>query len=88
MLNIQTSTTQSASADYIVVVSNDDDILEGFHHFAEKVNRKIKVGYELVGQPFCLNQKVMCQAMIRQEGKAHSGETTMFLKHPTATMAA
>lgn len=85
MSHNQMSHTQRASADYIVVVSNDDDFLEGFHHFADKVNRKIKMGYELLGQPFTMNQKVMCQAMVRQNGPAHSGETTMFFKHPGTT---
>jgi len=68
-------------ADYIVVVSNDDDYHASFHHFAEKVNRKIKAGYQLHGQPFSLN-KIMCQAMVRLAGTPSSGDTTMFVKPP------
>lgn len=68
-------------ADYIVVVSNDDDYHSGFHHFAEKVNRKLRSGYELHGQPFNINQ-TLCQAMVRPEGAQPSGETTIFYKRP------
>ena len=77
----QTHSTHSshASADYIVVVSNEDDYHSGFHHFAEKVNRKLKAGYELHGQPFSINQ-TLCQAMLRLEGAQPSGETTIFYK--------
>jgi hypothetical protein len=79
----QTFTTQAtpAAADYIVVVSNEDDYHSSYHHFAEKVNRKLKSGYQLHGPPFNVNQ-TLCQAMIRPEGTQHSGETTMFFKHP------
>jgi hypothetical protein len=87
MTQHQMSHPQRASADYIVVTSNDDDHLEGFHHFADKVNRKLKSGYELHGQPFCVNGRVLCQAMIRFDGPAHSGETTMFFKHPATSSA-
>ena len=75
------TSTGSTPADYIVVVSNEDDYHTGFHHFAEKVNRKLKAGYQLHGQPFNVNQ-TLCQAMLRLEGAQHSGETTMFFKHP------
>ena len=71
------------SADYMVVVSNEDDHLSGFHHFSEKVNRKLKVGYQLHGQPFAMG-KVMCQAMIRIAGPARQGDTTFFHTHPAA----
>jgi hypothetical protein len=67
--------------DYIVVVSNEEDHHAGYHHFAEKVNRKLKAGYQLHGQPFCVNQ-VLCQAMVRTGDKLPSGETTVFFKHP------
>ena len=70
-----------ASADYIVIVSNEDDYHSGFHHFAEKVNRKLKAGYQLHGQPFNINQ-TLCQAMLRPEGPQASGETTIFFKQP------
>ena len=70
------------SADFIVVVSNEDDFNAGFHQFSDKVNRKLKAGYKLHGQPFNINQKFVCQAMIRPEGAAQTGDTTMFFKHP------
>jgi hypothetical protein len=69
------------SADYIVVVSNEDDFHAGFHHFADKVNRKLKVGYTLHGPPITINQ-TLCQAMIRMEGAEHSGDTTIFIQRP------
>ncbi len=71
------------SADYIVVVSNEDDFHAGFHHFADKVNRKLKAGYELHGPPFNINQ-TLCQAMIRLDGVQHSGDTTIFIQNPAA----
>jgi len=80
----QTYSTQSSpvTADYIVVVSNDDDYHSGFHHFADKVNRKLRAGYQLHGQPFNINQ-TLCQAMLRLEGAATTtGDTTVFYKHP------
>ena len=71
------------TADYIVVVSNEDDFHAGFHHFSDKVNRKLKAGYELHGPPFSINQ-TLCQAMIRVEGAQHSGDTTIFIQNPAA----
>ena len=74
------STHSSHTApDYIVVVSNEDDYHSSFHHFADKVNRKLRAGYQLHGQPFNINQ-TLCQAMIRTEGVQPSGETTIFYK--------
>ena len=63
----QTFSTQSGSVttDYLVVTSNEDDHYSGFHDFAEKVNRKLRAGYQLHGQPFSLNH-IMCQAMVRR----------------------
>lgn len=77
----QTYSTQSSTvaADYIVVVSNDDDFHAGFHHFADKVNRKLRAGYHLHGQPFNINQ-TLCQAMVKEDGAQASGETTVFYK--------
>ena len=72
----------SGVADYIVVVSNEDDYHAGFHHFAEKVNRKLKAGYQLHGQPFSVSQTI-CQAMVRHGYAPPGGETTMFLKPST-----
>ncbi len=69
----------SGITDYIVVVSNEDDYHAGFHHFAEKVNRKLKAGYQLHGPPFSINQ-TLCQAMVRHDGVPPSGDTTTFLK--------
>ncbi len=81
----QTAFTHSArgTADYIVIVSNDDDYYCSFHHFAEKVNRKLRAGYHLHGQPFNINH-TLCQAMIRHEGPAPTGDTTVFYKRPEA----
>ena len=67
-------------ADYIVVVSNEDDHHAGFHHFAEKVNRKLRAGYQLHGQPFSVNETA-CQAMTRHADVPPSGDTTTFMKH-------
>jgi len=73
----------SHPADYIVVVSNEDDFVSGFHHFSEKVNRKLKSGYQLHGQPFAVD-RLMCQAMVKAAGShatvttEASGDTTMF----------
>ena len=72
------------TADYIIVVSNEDDFHAGFHHFADKVNRKLKSGYELHGPPFSINQ-TLCQAMIRTAGAQHSGDTTIFIQSPATT---
>lgn len=68
-------------ADYIVVVSNEDDYHGGFHHFAEKVNRKLKSGYQLLGQPFNVNQVLLCQAMVRSTDAPTSNDTTIFIKN-------
>ncbi len=67
---------------YIVVVSNEDDYHAGFHHFAEKVNRKLRSGYKLHGQPFNINQ-TLCQAMVRYDGTAPSEDTTFIYQHPS-----
>ncbi|MEI7534787.1 MAG: DUF1737 domain-containing protein [Verrucomicrobiae bacterium] len=71
--------TAHGDIDYIVVVSSEDDFHAGFHHFAEKVNRKLKAGYQLHGQPFSVHQ-TMCQAMVRPGDAPSSGDTTMFMK--------
>jgi len=73
--------TGHAAADFIVVVSNEDDFHTGFHQFADKVNRKLKAGYQLHGQPFNINH-TLCQAMVRAEGSVHSAETTFFHQPP------
>ncbi len=80
---LQTSSTQSSpvAADYIVIVSNEDDYHASFTHFAEKVNRKLRAGYQLHGQPFNINQ-TLCQAMLRLEGPQSTGDTTVLYKHP------
>ena len=57
----------SQPADYIVVVSNEDDSQTGFHHFSEKVNRKLRSGYELLGSPFAV-ERLVCQAMVKPAG--------------------
>ena len=81
MSQSQSYPPSTVSADYIVIVSNDDDYHSSFHHFAEKVNRKLRSGYQLHGQPFNINQ-TLCQAMLRPEGSQSSGETTIFFKQP------
>lgn len=83
----------SQPADYIVVVSDEDDFNVGFHHFSEKVNRKMRAGYQLLGQPFAM-ERLMCQAMVRPAGLENppasaagegSGDTTMFYHRPAHT---
>lgn len=71
--------TAHGATDYIVVVSNEEDHHAGYHHFAEKVNRRLKSGYQLHGPPFSVGQ-VLCQAMIRLPGTLPSGDTTNFFK--------
>jgi len=73
------SAVATGVTDYIVVVSNEDDYHAGFHHFAEKVNRKLKSGYQLHGPPFNISH-TLCQAMVRPNDVPPSGDTTMFLK--------
>jgi hypothetical protein len=72
----------NGAADFIVVVSTDDDFHASYHQFAEKVNRKLRAGYQLHGQPFNVKQ-TLCQAMVRPAGVPASGDTTMFMKHPS-----
>jgi|GEM_PF-776756 len=66
-------------ADYTVVVSTEDDFHANYHHFAEKVNRKLKSGYQLHGPPFNID-KTMCQAMVRLAGTPAGEETTFYQK--------
>jgi hypothetical protein len=60
--NPMTSTTPTSPlaakgvAEFIVMVSNEDDLNAGFHSLAEKVNRRLKAGYLLHGQPFSVKQ--------------------------------
>ena len=71
----------TGTTDYIVVVSTEDDFHASYHHFAEKVNRKLRAGYRLHGQPFNIKQ-TLCQAMVRPAGAAETGEdTTVFLQN-------
>jgi hypothetical protein len=69
------------TADYIVVVSSEDDYHASFHQFAEKINRRLRAGYQLHGQPFNI-ERTLCQAMVRPDGPQHSGDTTYVYKHP------
>lgn len=71
----------AVAPDFIVVVSNEDDYHANFHDFAEKVNRKLRAGYQLHGQPFNIN-KTICQAMLRPEGAVPNGNGTSFYKRP------
>jgi hypothetical protein len=68
-------------ADYIIIVSNEEDYHAGYHHFADKVNRRLKAGYQLHGAPFSVSQ-VLCQAMVRPVETPPGGETTVFFKPP------
>lgn len=79
----QTYSTHSSpvAADYMVVVSTEDDYHSSLHQFAEKVNRKLRAGYQLHGQPFSINQ-TLCQAVVRWEGPQPSGDTTIFYQRP------
>jgi len=67
------------TADYIIVVSTEDDYDANFHQFADKVNRKLRAGYQLHGHPININ-RALCQAMVRVEGPSSSGDTTSFYK--------
>lgn len=67
------------SADYVIVVSNEDDYHASYHNFAEKVNRKLRAGYQLHGQPFNVDH-TLCQAMVRPADAPSGGDTTMFMK--------
>jgi len=79
MMPTHTTNSSLAAVDYIVVVSSEDDHHSSYHQFAEKVNRKLKAGYQLHGQPFNVNH-TMCQAMVRPEGPQRNGDTTVFFK--------
>lgn len=81
MSQIHSTQSPLVAADYLIVVSNEDDYHSNFHDFAEKVNRKLRVGYQLHGRPFNINQ-TLCQAMVRLEGAQPSGETTIFYQRP------
>jgi hypothetical protein len=74
------SNSEPSAPDYIVVVSNDDDIHCGFHQFEDKVNRKLRDGYQLLGQPFNINH-TLCQAMVRMGCPQSRTETTVFCKN-------
>jgi hypothetical protein len=71
-------------ADYIIVVSTEDDFHANYHHFAEKVNRKLRAGYQLHGPPFNIDH-TLCQTMVRSGDVPPSGSTTMFIKRPDHT---
>ena len=74
-----TSPQAPPTTDFIVIVSNPDDY--SFYQFAEKVNRKLRAGYQLHGQPFNID-KALCQAMLRLEGAQSTGDTAVFYKAP------
>lgn len=74
----------SSGPDFLVVVSAEDEYLSSFHQFAEKVNRKLRAGYQLHGQPFNID-KTLCQAMVRVEGFKSTSETTIFYKRAEQT---
>ena len=70
------------STDFIVVVSDFDDYLTGYQVFAEKVNRKLRLGYQLHGQPVVV-ERMMCQTMTKvvplgAESSLPSSDTTQF----------
>lgn len=79
----------SPAFDFIMVVSDEEDAFCGYHLFAEKINRKLKAGYQLHGQPVAIH-KALCQAMIKpiapgQEASVAKGDTTVF--YPRAVQA-
>ena len=74
------------TVDYIIVTSSDDDHLSGFHQFAEKVNRKLRSGYQLHGHPVSAGH-YLCQALTKPitvdenqplEPEQKTGDTTAF----------
>jgi hypothetical protein len=79
------------TTEFIMVVSDSEDYLTGYHIFSEKVNRKLRVGYELHGPPVSV-ERVMCQAMTRPQelngdgvfANARTGDTTYFQRKPDA----
>jgi hypothetical protein len=84
-----TSQPMTHPADYLVVVSPDDDYLNGYHHFTEKVNRRLRAGYQLHGQPFNI-ERIVCQAMVKPAEEKianghvfseNSADTTAFYQH-------
>jgi hypothetical protein len=66
-------------ADYILMVGNEDDFHVSDHHFAEKVNGKIKVDYQFYGPPFNAKQSV-CRSIVRLSGLRHVGDTCLLRK--------
>jgi len=74
-----THSAATGTADFVVVVSSEDDYHASYHDFAEKVNRKLRAGYLLHGQPFNVDH-TLCQAMFRPANAPHSGDTTTFMK--------
>jgi len=74
------------TVDYIIVSSSDDDYLSGFHQFAEKVNRKLRAGFQLHGPPVGAGH-YLCQALTKPitvdenqpvETERKTGDTTAF----------
>lgn len=74
------------TVDYIIVTSSDDDHLSGFHQFAEKVNRKLRTGYQLHGHPVGVGH-YLCQALTKPitidenqplEPEQKAGDTKVF----------
>lgn len=82
------------TTEFIMVVSDSEDYLTGYHIFSEKVNRKLRVGYQLHGPPVSV-ERVLCQAMIRAQevdgdgafSNARTGDTTYFQRKPDGTVA-
>lgn len=77
------------STDFIVVVSDFDDYMTGYHIFAEKVNRKLRAGYQLHGQPVVV-ERMLCQAMVKivtpgSETPMPSSDTTQFHRRAAQT---
>jgi hypothetical protein len=81
---LQSSLSPSVGAsvvDFIVVVSNEDEYLSSFHEFAENVNRKLRAGYRLHGQPFNIG-KALCQSLVKCEGTPAGGSASGDPCHP------
>ncbi len=79
---IPTDLVSKGIAEYLIITSTEDDYHASYHHFAEKVNRKLKAGYLLYGQPFNVNQ-TLCQAVILPFGVTAGNDTAVFVQKPS-----
>jgi hypothetical protein len=71
--------------DYVIVASSEDDHLSGFHQLAEKVNRKLRTGYQLHGHPVGVGH-YLCQAMTKRVTIDETQPTELEKKKEDTTM--